>query len=295
LCIHRNYFHFPAEPTFLYLCIRLKNNHIYLLAGLLFVLLFTALFVPGFKRAIWEVSDKTAVSTGTVESQAIPYAPDEYFRYTIGEFSGDFARIAAQIAMRNKVAPLDSLALGSKLAAENGFMGLSGFYKFWKARRTDQAEDYYVAAVDFIRAASSGHGEDNPQAKATEWTMAEACTDSTIRRDPKHIPARNARAVILSEFRNEPMQAVGVLRENEKLDSTNVETHYIYLSMLKKAGELEKAIRRCEKLISLQPQNPDFLYEMSGLYGMRGDSLNARIFLDLAVKVQRNAVEGKQK
>jgi tetratricopeptide (TPR) repeat protein len=85
------------------------------------------------------------------------------------------------------------------------------------------------------------------------------------------------------------MEAVALLRENEKRDSTNVETHYIYLSLLKKAGELDKAIRRCEKLISLQPQNPEFLYEMSGLYGMKGDSLNARVFLDLAVKVQRNA------
>ena len=269
----------------------MNTRILYITASLLFAGLFTLLFLPKYKKAEQLVSAAPAAG-GKVIEQATPFRPDEYFRYVIGTFTGDFARTAAGLAMRNKLAPLDSLDLGVKLARENNFYGLSGYYLFWKARRSRKAEDYYLAAVDFVRAANSGEKDRDAQALATEWTMGESCADSAIRIQPDNIAARNVKAVVLSEYRIQPMEAVALLRENEKRDSTNIETHYIYLSLLKKAGELDKAIRRCEKLISLQPQNPEFLYEMSGLYGMKGDSLNARVFLDLAVKVQRNAGSG---
>lgn len=269
----------------------MNTRILYIISSLLFAGLFLLLFLPKYKKAE-QLVGATPASGGKVIEQAIPFRPDEYFRYVIGTFTGDFARTAAGLAMRNKVAPLDSLDLGVKLARENNFYGLSGYYLFWKARRSGKAEDYYLAAVDFVRAANSGEKDRDAQALATEWTMGESCADSAIRLQPENIAARNVKAVVLSEYRVQPMEAVALLRENEKRDSTNIETHYIYLSLLKKAGELDKAIRRCEKLISLQPQNPEFLYEMSGLYGMKGDSLNARVFLDLAVKVQRNAGSG---
>jgi tetratricopeptide (TPR) repeat protein len=271
----------------------LSTRILYIISGLSFTGLFLLLFLPNFKKPEQFVG-ANPVNNGSAVEQASPFRPDEYFRYVIGTFSGEFARTAAGLAMRNKLAPLDSLDLGVRLARENNFYGLSGYYLFWKARRSGSAEDYYQAAVDFVRAANSGEKDRDAQALATEWTMGENCADSALRIQPNHIPARNVKAVVLSEYRVQPMEAVALLRENEKRDSTNIETHYIYLSLLKKAGELDKAIRRCEKLISLQPRNPEFLYEMSGLYGMKGDSLNARVFLDLAVKVQRNAGSGIQ-
>jgi len=37
----------------------------------------------------------------------------------------------------------------------------------------------------------------------------------------------------------------------------------------------------------LQPENPYWLFELSDLYGQSGDSVNAKTYLNLAVKMQR--------
>jgi hypothetical protein len=37
----------------------------------------------------------------------------------------------------------------------------------------------------------------------------------------------------------------------------------------------------------LQPQNPRWLFEMSEVFGVMGDSVNAKVYLDLAVKTQK--------
>ncbi len=263
------------------------NTRILLISAIAFVLLFLGLFLPGYNSEVGP--SQISASKKEVAPPAIaPYRPDEYFRYVLGTFQGSFAKNAVTLAMRNKVTALDSLVLGSTWARENELLGLSGFYLYWKARRTGTLNDYYEASVDFIRAASLSAVKHQDQAAATEWTYSKICLDSALKLNPKHLPSRNALVAYYTEFGGDPMKGVALLRENEKIDSSNLETQYLYLSLLKKAGELDKAILRCQKIISLQPQNPEFLYEMSGLYGMKGDSLNAKVYLDLAIKMQRS-------
>jgi tetratricopeptide (TPR) repeat protein len=263
------------------------NNRILIISAISFLLLFLGLFLPGYNSSSGPAEIHSAQKEKPAPAVA-SYRPDEYFRYVLGTFRGSFAQNAALLAMRNKVTPLDSLVLGSKLARENELLGLSGFYLYWKARRSGALNDYYEAAVDFIRAASLSGVKHQDKAAATEWTYSKICLDSALKLDPEHLPSRNALVAYYTEFGGEPMKGVALLKENEKLDSSDLETQYLYLSLLKKAGELDKAILRCQKIISLQPQNPEFLYEMSGLYGMKGDSLNAKLYLDLAIKTQRS-------
>lgn len=265
------------------------NTRILVISAAAFALLFLGLFIPGYNSSTG--SSEVKVNQKEKPAPAVDaYRPDEYFRYVLGTFRGSFAQNAAMLAMRNKVTPLDSLTLGSKLARENELLGLSGFYLYWKARRSGVLNDYYEAAVDFIRAASVSGMKHQDKAAATEWSYSKICLDSALRINPKHLPSRNALVAYYTEFGGEPMKGVALLKENEQLDSSDLETQYLYLSLLKKAGELDKAILRCQKIISLQPQNPEFLYEMSGLYGMKGDSLNAKLYLDLAIKTQRSGL-----
>jgi tetratricopeptide (TPR) repeat protein len=254
-----------------------------------FILLFLGLFIPGYNSKHGTAQTHTPDKHSATPAIA-PYRPDEYFRYVLGSFRGSFAQQAALLAMRNKTTTLDSLTLGSSWARENELLGLSGFFIYWKARRTNSLNDYYEAAVDFIKAASLSGVKHQDQAAATEWMQSKICLDSALSIDPNHLPSRNALVAYYTEFGGEPMKGVAILKENEKMDSSNLETQYLYLSLLKKAGELDKAITRCQKIISLQPQNPEFLYEMSGLYGMKGDSLNAKLYLDLAIKMQRSGL-----
>lgn len=279
-------FDLAANGNLLYLCASV-NLRILLISAGAFVLLFLGLFLPGRNS-----SKATVQAVPSAQSKSLPvaesYRPDEYFRYVLGTFSGSFSRTALNLAMRNKTASPDSLLLASSWARENNLPGISGFFLYWNARRSGALNDYYEAAVDFIKAGSISAEGSNARATATEWLNSKICLDSALQIDPNHIPSRNALVTYYTEFGQDPMKGVAILRENEKLDSSNLETQYLYLSLLKKAGELDKAIQRCQKIISLQPQNPEFLYEMSGLYGMKGDSLNAKLFLDLAIKTQRS-------
>jgi len=61
--------------------------------------------------------------------------------------------------------------------------------------------------------------------------------------------------------------------------------------LLKKSNQWQKAIQKCEKLVSLQPKNPYWLFEMSDLYGTMGDSANAKVYLNLAIERQRKQSE----
>lgn len=112
--------------------------------------------------------------------------------------------------------------------------------------------------------------------------------DLGLKKDPKSMPLRNALLVYQSEFLNQPMAFLQTLKESQKIDSNDLELNFIHLNLLKKSNQIEKAIKKCEKLVSLQPQNPYWLYELSDIYGQTGDSVNAKIYLNLAVKLQRN-------
>jgi hypothetical protein len=111
--------------------------------------------------------------------------------------------------------------------------------------------------------------------------------DKGLQLEPKNISLLNALIVYESEYVNQPMQFRNTLKKALGLDSNNIETNIIHLNLLKKSGQLPKALKKCEKLISLQPQNSDWLFEMSNLYGTAGDSVNAKVYLELAIKTQK--------
>lgn len=111
--------------------------------------------------------------------------------------------------------------------------------------------------------------------------------DKGLSKDSNNMSLRNALIIYQSEFLNQPMQFLSTLRKSYTIDSNNVELNFIHLNLLKKSNQLQKAVKKCEKLVSLQPQNPYWLYETSDLYGQMGDSINAKVYLNLAVKTQR--------
>jgi tetratricopeptide (TPR) repeat protein len=98
---------------------------------------------------------------------------------------------------------------------------------------------------------------------------------------------RNALIIFQSEYLNQPMQFLATLKESLLIDSNNIELNFIHLNLLKKSQQWEKAIKKSQKLVSLQPQNPYWLFEASDMYGQMGDSVNAKVYLDLAIKQQR--------
>lgn len=146
-------------------------------------------------------------------------------------------------------------------------------------------------AREYVFLAASQH--DNETQRGFLFQEGKKWIDIGLLKNPKQMPLRNALIVYQSEFLNQPMAFVSTLKESQEIDSNDLELNFIHLNLLKKSNQMAKAMKKCEKLVSLQPQNPYWLYEISDLYGQTGDSVNAKIYLNLAVKLQRKQQETK--
>lgn len=146
-------------------------------------------------------------------------------------------------------------------------------------------------AREYVFLAASQH--DNEIQRGFLFQEGKKWIDIGLLKNPKQMPLRNALIVYQSEFLNQPMAFVSTLKESQQIDSNDLELNFIHLNLLKKSNQMAKAMKKCEKLVSLQPQNPYWLYEISDLYGQTGDSVNAKIYLNLAVKLQRKQQETK--
>lgn len=181
--------------------------------------------------------------------------------------------------------PEDSLVRVQKWAAETGNMPLESWVLGQLSQLNPTEANITEAARNFIFSAAQIN--DNPVISSYLFQSGKKLIDKGLEKNSRNIPLRNALITYLSIYENAPMKFLGVLRETLAIDSTNIETHYIHLGLLKKSGQWKKALNKCQKLISLQPQNPDWLFEASDLYGQEGDSVNAKVYLNLAVKVRK--------
>ena len=150
---------------------------------------------------------------------------------------------------------------------------------FREGKETEVARNLIFNGAEYV---------DAPKISAFLFQQGKILIDKGLAENPKNMDLRNALIIYQSEYLNQPMQFLATLKESLLIDSNNVELHFIHLNLLKKSQQWEKAIKKCQKLVSLQPQNPYWLFETSNTYGNMGDSLNAKIYLDLAVKRQKN-------
>ncbi|MEK0439581.1 MAG: hypothetical protein RLZZ504_497 [Bacteroidota bacterium] len=185
--------------------------------------------------------------------------------------------------------PKDSLELALRWAEETQNVPLVALLQ------TDLADQYGDKANEQSSTEtarnlifSAAMSVETPIAAAYLFQLGKKHIDAGLEKNPKNAGLLNALIVYQSEYLNAPMQFLGTLKTALATDSSNIETHYIHLNLLKKSQQWPKALKKCEKLISLQPQNPRWLFEMSEVFGFMGDSVNAKVYLNLAVKTQKS-------
>ena len=180
--------------------------------------------------------------------------------------------------------PQDTLQKALKWANETGNGPMVSYFQSALAEKQGDEENLTTAARTLIFAASENM--DNPVVAAYLFQQGKRLVDAVMKLNPNNIPARNALIVYQSEYENQPMKFLGTLKETIALDSSNIETRFLRLNLLRKSAQWKKAAEECQKLISLQPQNPVWYFQASDIYGFMGDSVNAKLYLNLAVKVQ---------
>lgn len=181
--------------------------------------------------------------------------------------------------------PKDSLTMALKWAEETENAALIALLQTDLAEQFDASSDKTDVARNLIFAGAAVM--DQPIAAAYLFQLGKQYIDKGLEKNAQNTPLLNALIVYQSEYINAPMQFLGTLKSAIAADSSNVETHFIHLNLLKKSQQWPKALKKCGKLISLQPQNPRWLFEMSDVYGILGDSVNAKVYLNLAIKTQK--------
>ncbi len=185
--------------------------------------------------------------------------------------------------------PKDSLELALRWAEETNLVPLVALLQTDLAELVPEnqtAQQKTEVARNLIFSAAMS--VETPIAAAYLFQLGKQHIDKGLEENAKNVDLLNALIVYQSEYLNAPMQFLGTLKTALATDSSNLETHYIHLNLLKKSQQWPKALKKCEKLISLQPQNPRWLFEMSDVFGGMGDSVNAKVYLDLAVKTQKS-------
>lgn len=188
-----------------------------------------------------------------------------------GTYPKDSLELALRWAQETENGPLVAL-LQTDLAEQFG-------------AQSDEKSQSEIAKNLIFSAAMS---VETPIAAAYLFQLGKKHIDAGLKKNPKNSDLLNALIVYQSEYLNAPMQFLGTLKTALAADSSNIETHFIHLNLLKKSQQWPKALKKCEKLISLQPQNPRWLFEMSEVFGIMGDSVNAKVYLNLAVKTQKS-------
>ena len=78
------------------------------------------------------------------------------------------------------------------------------------------------------------------------------------------------------------MKPALLLREVIKENPEHIDGLYYLGKLAVESNQLEKAIERFKKLVSLQPQNQEFYIELSKIYEMQGNQKEAKEWADKA-------------
>lgn len=111
----------------------------------------------------------------------------------------------------------------------------------------------------------------DPKLKQFFANESQQALDKAIELEPKNLDAKIALAKTYVDAQNQVMQGVFLLREVEEADSNHLEANIMLgrLSMI--SQQYEKAVKRMEKVLSLEPQNTEAMYYLGEASLQLGD------------------------
>ena len=104
---------------------------------------------------------------------------------------------------------------------------------------------------------------------------AEKAFEKVLALNPNNLEAKTALASCYIQIDQDVMKGVGMLKEVIEKDSNNVQAIYTLGMLSIQSGQLDKAQQRFEKLVSLQPFNPEFYFYLGEVYAKLGESKKA--------------------
>jgi tetratricopeptide (TPR) repeat protein len=106
-------------------------------------------------------------------------------------------------------------------------------------------------------------------------TRAKSAFEKVMKLNPDNLDAQTAMAAIIVQVDQDVMKGVGLLKDVVTKDSNNVQAIFTLGMLSIQSGQFEKARERFEKLITLQPFNPEYYFYLGEVYAKSGNSEKA--------------------
>jgi len=129
---------------------------------------------------------------------------------------------------------------------------------------------------------------DDPSVR--KWQALEAidCFTKALELNPENLDTKIALATCYTEGTGETMKGVTLLREVTKVDSTNISANIILGKMAIQSGQLDKAVKRLELVLSLRPDNTEAMYFLAEAYKGLGNKEKAISLFEQCKKLVNN-------
>lgn len=142
------------------------------------------------------------------------------------------------------------------------------YYALELARREQNEITWFAAGSKFYNAANFSN-DSNLTIDAIG--KAKEAYGKVLELNPKNLQAKCALAACIIQGDNDVMKGVGMLKEVVAVDSNNVQAIFALGMLSIQSGQFDKAQERFEKLIKIEPFNPEFYYYLGEVYAKRGD------------------------
>ncbi len=192
------------------------------------------------------------------------------------------AKSGLSAVQKRKVEDLDGAlksASDKKLAFENIINEwdslkqpvVAAYYYEEAAKVASNEKNWFIAGNRYLGASRLVKDADKPLV----YGKAIGCFEKTLQINPNNMDAKINLGACYVEGSSEPMKGIGLLREAEKTDSNNVNLQLNFAFFSEKSGQWDRAIRRFEKVLVLQPDFIEAYLHLSDAYQQKGDKLKA--------------------
>lgn len=238
-------------------------NRLQLTLFVVVILVAGFLFYQGYKTPAAEVSN-----TGTAGTQA--FDMNEYMEERVKELPQPAQQHVAELEKDQKSkAGLENLivlwdSLNNQL--------ISAHYMAQYADLEPTEKNWFAAGSKFYTFASLSNDSIIMIEAAGK---AKKAFEKVLSMNPENLDAQTALAAIYIQVDQDVMKGVGLLKDVVTKDSNNVQAIFTLGMLSIQSGQFDKAEERFEKLISIQPFNPEYYFYLGEAYAKAGKTQKA--------------------
>ncbi len=181
----------------------------------------------------------------------------------------------------------DSLSLWESRALERGLVSLAGYYaeKASETRNSDSmrllSSRYYIFA--------SGVSDESSH-RQVYLKQAGKLLQIYVEGNEGDLDAKSLLGYVYVRTEPAPMKGIGLLQEILAAHPDHEQTLQMLGNFSIESGQFEKALERFKKLLSLHPQNADYYFKLSEVFGKMNEKDSATHYLNKGVSVRKGGL-----